>query len=184
MEGFNVVLGTLLGFLLGLVGSEVKTRWQRNRRRGEVANLVRAEVAINEEKLVETLNSHKEGTDQDAWALTSPLRHAALDSCMSDLPLLGNDALVAVQRFYADLAHLERVPRDILSTLTQLHAVLRAEEAEQDDAARHEKPLKQKIHAWVLEREEEALQAAKKAIISLDEVMTHHEPWWQRIVGR
>jgi len=184
MQGFYVVLGTLLGFLLGLIGSEVRTSWQRSRRRVDVARLIKAEVAINREKLLETLDSHKQAADQDAWALTSPFRHEAFESCMPDLPLLGDDALAAIQRFYADLAHVERVPRDALSALTQLYAVFRGGKEDQDDAARQEMALKQMIHAWVLEREEEGLQAADKAIESLDEVIAQHKPWWQRIVGR
>ncbi len=178
MEGFNVVLGTVLGFLLGLVGSEVSTTWQRGRRKIEVAKLMRAEVAANKEKLVETLHSHKEAADKESWALTSPYRHEVFRSCVADLPLLGDDALVAIQSLYAGLSHLEQVPRDALLTLSQLYTVFRAGKKDQDDAERQERHLKQIIHAWVLEREDQALQATDKAIASLDKVIAQHKRWW------
>ena len=177
MEGFYVVLGTVLGFLLGLVGSEVRTSWQRNRRKIEVAKLIKAELAANKEKLVETLDSHKEAADKEAWALTSPFRHEVFRSCIADLPLLGDDALVAIQSLYAGLAHLERVPRDALLTLSQLYTVFRAGKKDQEDAELQERHLKQSIHAWVLEREDEVLQAADKATASLDKVIAQHKHW-------
>jgi hypothetical protein len=183
MEGFYVVLGTVLGFLLGLVGAEVRTSRQRSRRRIQVVRLVRTEVAVNKEKLVETLSSHREAAGKEAWALTSPFRHEAFRSCIADLPLLGDDALSAIQSLYAGLAHLERVPRDALLTLSQLYTVFRSGKKDQDDAELQERHLRQVIHAWVLEREVEALEAANRAIASLDEVIAQHKPWWQRLVG-
>lgn len=180
MEGFNVFLGTLLGFLLGLVGSEVKTSWQRSRRRIEVAKLLKAEVSTNKEKLVETSNSHREAAGKDAWALTSPYSHEVFRSCVADLPLLGDDALVAIQRLYADLSHLEQVPRDALLTFSQLYTVFRGGKGDQEDAERQEGHIKQRIHAWVLERDGEALQAADMAIASLDKVIAQHKRWWER----
>jgi hypothetical protein len=180
VEGLNVVLGTLLGFLLGLVGSEVRTSWQRSRRRVDVARLLRAEVASNKEKLVETLGSHKRAAGQGAWALTSPYRYEVFKSCVADLPLLGDDALVAIERLYARLAHLEQVPRDALLALSQLYSVFRKGEKDAEDAGRQEKHLKETIHTWVLEREDEAVQAADSAMEMLDKVIAQHKPWWHR----
>lgn len=180
MEGFYVVLGTVLGFVLGLVGSEVKASWQRSRRRIEVAKLVRTEVSINKEKLVETLSNHKEAAAMNAWVLTSPFRYEAFNSCMSDLPLLGDEALVAIQSLYARLAHLQRVPRDTLLTMSQLYTVFRAGKKDQDDAEKQERHIKQSIRAWVLVRKDEALQAADNTTASLDKVIAQHKRWWQR----
>lgn len=184
MEGFYVVLGTVLGFFLGLVGSVVNTSWQRRHRRVDVAKLVRAEIAINQEKLVETLRDHRRAADEGTWVLTSPFRHEAFDCCMADLSLLGDEPLVAIQSFYARLAHLERVPTHVLSTLTQEYAAFRAGKKDQDDAELQEKHVWQIIHTWVLEREEEVLQEADKAIASLDQLIAQHKPWWQRMLGR
>ena len=168
MEGFYVVLGTVLGFLLGLAGSEVGTSWRRRRRKTAVAKLMTAEVAVNRQKLQETLNDHKQAMEDAQWALTSPFRYEAYNSCMPDLALLGDDAMLAVFSFYAGLAHLERVPRDALSALSQLYVAFRADKAEKEEAIRQEKHLLQAIHRWVVEREEQALNAGKEAKDKLD----------------
>ncbi len=180
MEGFNVVLGTLLGFVLGLVGSEVKTSRQRTRRRIEVAKLLKAEISTNKEKLVETSKSHKEAAGKDAWTLTSPYCHEVFRSCVADLPLLGDDALVAIQNLYAHLSHLEQAPRDALLALTQLYSVFRKGEKDAGDAERQERHLKETIHTWVIEREDEAVRAADNAMESLDKLVAQHKRWWQR----
>jgi hypothetical protein len=184
MEGFYVLLGTVLGFLLGLLGSEVRTSRQRSQRRVDVAKLVRAEIAVNQEKLVDTLRDHRKAADDGTWVLTSPFRHEAFDSCMADLSLLGDEPLAAIQSFYARLAHLERVPTHALSTLTQEYVAFRAGKQDQDDAELQEKHVWQIIHAWVLEREDEVLQAADKAIASLDQLIAQHKPWRQRVLGQ
>ena len=168
---FDWLIGVVIGAVLGFGATEMKRLLERGRRRTDVAKLMRNEVAVNREKLVETLNSHKEAAGSGAWTLTSPFRYEAFNSCMPDLPLVGDDALLAIQTLYADLAHLERVPRDALSALTQLYATFRAGREDQDDAAIQEKAINQKIHNWVLEREEETLEATDKALEKLDELI-------------
>lgn len=185
MEGFYVFFGTVLGFLLGLVGSEVRTSWQRSRRRTGVAKLMKAEVVVNSEKLEETLNDHKQAVDENKWALTSPFHYEAYNSCMPDLALLGDEAMMAVFGFYARLHHIERVPRDALRALTQLYGVFRAgREKDNKEAISQEQALLQAIHTWVVDKEEQAKEAANKAKVELDKVIAQHKRWCQRTVAR
>lgn len=152
MEGFYVVLGTVLGFLLGLFGSEVKTRWQRGRRKQDLINSLYREVCVNKQELESAVATAKGYSNGGGWGRPEDRQFTrnVYRAYAVDLALLPGEAQEDVIAFYTCLD-------DVTSIVQQADAW-----DQLDQSAR------QILHGRFLKRAEEALSRVKTAHSQLE----------------
>jgi len=108
-EALVGLLGIILGFLFGLIGTEFKAWRDRGRRKADVAGLLRGEISSNKSRVERTIDIGRMAKDKGKVAryLISPFMRDGYSSCVGDLVLLPRDTWEAVQLFYARLVAIE-----------------------------------------------------------------------------
>ncbi len=156
------LLGTVLGFILGLVGAEYRDGLARKRRKQELIERLISEVSVNRAEL-ESAIRNVEAPDP-GW--NRPEGHFAetvyVASAM-ELALLPRDAREDLQSFYATL-------REVTSM------VQKAEGWEQMSPGE-----RQTLYGRFMGAAREALSKADKAYQKVDHLATQRTWWWPSV---
>jgi len=178
--------GIVVGFILGLAGGRVQSRWDRQSRVTEAVESLHSEISLNKEKIEQALSELAgSGQTRTESYLIVPLTRDAFEGSIADLGLLPRDTRVAVQRFYSRLHDLELIVyegylRQTIFPLNELEK--RALETEDHDRWQWWDDRKRTLHDMFKKRAQHATEAGEGALQALGKLTD--QSWWRRIVGR
>ena len=161
VAGVFTLLGTVLGFILGLVGGEYRDRLARKRRKQELVERLTSEVSLNRRELESAIGKGESGLNRPEGHLADTVYAVSA----IELAVLPRDAREDVQSFYAVL-------REVTSMLGQAQAW--------DHMVLGERQV---LHGRFMGSAREALSRAEKAQSQLEKLVNQRR-WWQRIVAR
>ena len=104
----GVVVGAMLGFVFGFLGTEIKTCRERSRTRADLAKSLSSEISVNRQVVLAGESNVREGMR----LVSPPFERAVLTGCVGDIALLPRNARLTTLSFYGCLDGLETVVQE------------------------------------------------------------------------